>query len=85
MDEWSGFKLIMSQKRKIYHEKIKQEMLKVTDQLRLKELQKFGLNCNPTSFWDDSIQDAVLREICPNCVKLFYLLMIFPLSAACVE
>ena len=51
----------------------------------IKELRKIRLTYTPSSFWEDCIHDTVLEELYPNCLKLLYLLMIFPISAACVE
>ena len=51
----------------------------------IKELRKIRLSYTPSSFWEDCIHDTVLEELYPNCLKLLYLLMIFPISAACVE
>ena len=51
----------------------------------IKELRKNWLSYTPSSFWEDCIHDTVLEELYPNCLKLLNLLMIFPISAACVE
>ena len=51
----------------------------------IKELRKNWLSYTPSSFWEDCIHVTVLEELYPNCLKLLYLLMIFPISAACVE
>ena len=39
----------------------------------------------PQKLWDDLKHDNVVKEIYPNCIYLLQLLLIFPISIACVE
>lgn len=85
INEWAGFKSIIFEKRKAYREKIDRRMPTAKSQEEIKELRKLRLSYTPSAFWEDCIHDTVLEELYPSCLKLLYLLMIFPISAACVE
>ena len=76
INELEGFKSIIFEKRKAYREKIDRKiaMAKSQDEISY-----------TPSFWVDCIHDTVLEELYPNCLKLLYLLMILPISAAHVE
>ena len=81
--EFEGFKQTMFQKRKSYREIIDVKIIKSTDQEEIKHLRKQRQQCTPSMLYYDA--DTVFQELYPNCSKLPYLLMIFPISVACVE
>ena len=73
----------MFEKRKAYREKVDRKIAMAKSQDEIKELRKIRLSYTP--FWKDCIHETALEELYPNCLKLLYLLTIFPISAACVE
>ena len=81
LTEFEGFKQTMFEKRKSYREMIDVKIK--TDQQEIKKLRKQSQQYTPSMLYYDT--DTVFQELYPNCYKLLYLLMIFPLSVACVE
>ena len=81
--EFEGFKQTMFEKHKSYREMINVKTVKSTNQDEIKHLRKQSQQYTPSMLYYNS--DTVFQELYPNCYKLFYLLVIFPLEVACVE
>ena len=75
--DFEGFKQTMFEKRKSYREMIDVKIIKSTDQKEIKQLQKQRQQYTPSILYYDT--DIIFQELYPNCCKLLYLLMIFPL------
>jgi len=83
--KWPSFKNVMFQKRKAYEESIDKKIIECKDHQKVKEMRKSRSNYSPLLLWNDCKHDEVAKELYPSCMYLLHLLMIFPLSAACVE
>ena len=81
--EFEGFKQTMFEKRKSYREMIDVKIIKSTDLEEIKQLRKQRQLYTTSMLYYDA--DTVFQELHPNCYKLHYLQMIFPISVACVE
>ena len=83
--EWNGFKQYMYQKRKMHRNEMKIKISKCNNEDEksafLKEINNFG----PRMLWRSVEDDNVVSSLHPNCRKLLFLLLLFPLSVACVE
>ena len=73
----------MFKNRKFYREMIDVKIVKSTDQEEIKQLQKHRQQYTSWVLYYNA--DPVFQELYPNSYKLFYLLMIFPLSVAWLE
>ena len=85
--EQQGFKHFMHLKHNAHHRKIDTEMQpykedeKEKKEEALKGQKHFGLQ---DLLKEIKIDDTV-SSVYPNCYKLFYYLLLFPLSTACIE
>ena len=73
----------MFEKCKSYREMMDVKIIKSTDQEEIKHLQKQRQQYTPSMSYYNA--DTVFQDLYPNCYKLLYLLMFFPLSVACVN
>ena len=82
--EWPLFKSIMFEKHLLYPSKVDRDISRAYPE-NVQELIKKRESYTPQKLWDDVKHDKVVKEIYPNCIYLFHLLLIFPISIACVE
>ena len=81
--EWRLFKS-MFEKCLSYHSKVDRDISRAhreNVQERIKKRESY----TPQKLWDDLKHDNVVKEIYPNCIYQLHLLLIFPISIACVE
>ena len=83
--EFEGFKFLMFTKHIEWENCLdillcKETSKEVADSLKIKQN-----SFSPQELWNSIAKDTVNLSLYPNCMVLFKLLMIFPLSAACVE
>ena len=83
--EWQGFLSVISERRRLYQQKIDIQLLRAKAQEDRESLQKERNQYTPTKFWNHTYQDMVIRELYPQCMYLLELSIMFPLSVSCVE
>ena len=85
--EWQGFKHFMYLKRGAHRRKIDIEIQSFKDDESEKkdEAVKLQKKFGPHSLLKEMNLDETICSVYPNCYKLFYYLLLFPLSTACVE
>ena len=82
--EWPLFKSIMLEKRLSYCSKVFRD-ISVAHSENVQELIKKRESYTLQKLWDDLKHDNVVKETYPNCIYLLHLLLISPISIACVE
>ena len=82
--EWQLFKTLIFEKHQSYHSKVDKDISRA-DPENHQELIKKRERYTPCDLWNDLKHDNVVKEIYPNCIYLLHLLLIFPISIACVE
>ena len=82
--EWPLFKLIMFEKCLSYRSKANRDIRRAHLE-DVQELIKKRESYTLQKLWDDLKHSNVVEEIYPNCIYLLHLLLIFPISIACVE
>ena len=82
--EWPLFKSIMFEKHLLYRSKVNRDISR-THPENVQELIKKRESYTLQKLWDDLKHDNVVREIYHNCIYVLHLLLIFPISIACVE
>ena len=83
--EFQGFKFLMYTKRKQWEEQFDIAIGKCNSDEDRELLIKQRRSFNARDLWSVLQKDNLNLSLYPNCMYLFYLLMVFPLSAACVE
>ena len=83
LTEFEGFKQTTFEKYKSHREVISVKLIKSSDQEEIKQWRKQRQQYTPSMlyFWENT----AFQELYSNCYKLLYLLIIFPLTVACVE
>ena len=82
--EWPLFKYIMFEKHLSYCSKVNRDISRAHLE-NVQELIKKKESYTPKKLWDDLKHDNIVKDIYPNCIYLLHLLLIFPISIACVE
>ena len=83
--EFEGFEFLMYTKRKHWQDRIDINITKCNSDADRELLVKQHHSFNARELWSALQKDDCVSSLYPNCIYLFKLLMIFPLSAACVE
>ena len=88
--EWDGFKLLMFLKRQSHEELIDTKIAAVKNSGKegkdeVESLYKMRKKFTPQLLWELFAKDSTTEALYPSMMFLFYMLLIFPVSAACVE
>ena len=88
--EWDGFKLLMFLKRQSHEELIDTKIAAVKNPGKegkdeVESLYKMRKKFTPQLLWELFAKDSTTEALYPSMMFLFYMLLIFPVSAACVE
>ena len=85
--EWQGFKHFMYLKRGAHHRKIDIEIqsFKDSESEEKDEALKLRKIFGPHGLLKEMNLDETICSVYPNCYKLFYYLLLLPLSTACLE
>ena len=88
--EWSGFKLMIYLKREAYEKNIDMKIAAVQNpgnegNAEVERLHKVRKQFTPQMLWESVSNDGTTSDLFPSMKFLFYMLLIFPISVACVE
>lgn len=83
--EWSGFKEIVFERRRLYQSSIDKKIAKETNQNEVSNLLKQRNEYTPSKLLECIRKDELCNDFNHGCVYLLKLSLMFPLSVACVE
>ena len=78
--EGNSFIRMMLQHRELYQSSIDIKLTKKNDKEKLEKLMKEKKNYALSKFYKDISHDETCRDLCPGCMHLLKLSLMFPLS-----
>ena len=85
IEEWLGFCNYMFEKRKAEEEKFQMNLMNCKSEKKRDTFSASETCFDAHKLYSTCLNDKARAIVFPNCLKLLQLMLIFPLSTACVE
>ena len=85
VEECPGFRKHMFEKRKAEEEKFQMNLMNCKNEKERDTLRASETSFDAHKLYSTCLNDKACAIIFPNCLKLLHLMLIFPLSTACVK
>ena len=85
IEEWLGFRQYMFEKHKAKEEKFQMKLMNCKTEKERGIFRASEISFDAHKLYSTCLNDKACAIVFPNRLKLLHLVLIFPLSAACVE